>query len=88
MAVSLEEKAISRVAQLTAAPNLDGPAVEILFEVLDLYFSNSRPNYFAEFKDDLLALFPRVLELACIENIFHITHQFFLFVRTSNTDPE
>ena len=79
------EKVTTIISQLTAAPNLDGTAVDKFNEFLDLYFSNSRPNYFAEFKDDLLTVFPKVLELARIENIFHITSRFFLFVRTSNT---
>ena len=85
MAVSLEEKAIARVAQLTAAPNLDGTAVNTFAEVLHLYFSNGRPTYFSKFKDDFVTVFPRILDLASIENIFDITHSLFLFVRTSNT---
>ena len=85
MTVSLQEKVASKVAQLTTAPDLDGTAVKTFAEVLDLYFSNGRPAYFSNFKDDLVDVFPRVLELADIENAFELTHSFFLFIRTSDT---
>jgi hypothetical protein len=85
MIVSLEKKAASKIAQLTAATNLDGTAVKTFAEVLHLYFSNGRPAYFSRLKDDMVNVFPRILEFASIEIIFDITYNFFLFVRTTNT---
>ena len=85
MVSSLQEKVASRVAQLNAKVDLEKTAVNVFAEVLDLYFSNGRPTFFSQFKDDLLAVFPGILESASIEDSFAITHSFFLFVRTNNT---
>ena len=85
MVSSLQEKVASRVAQLNAKVDLEETAVNVFAEVLDLYFSNGRPTFFSRFKDDLLAVFPGILESASIEDSFAITHSFFLFVRTNNT---
>ena len=61
------------------------PEIEFA-ELVDLYFSNGRPAFFAEFKEDMLSAFPTVLQTFKTEMMFYVTHRLFLFVRTVKTE--
>ena len=84
MSISQEKILDSKVLQLTAQLSKNETTERDFVELLNFYFRNGRPKYFSKYKDDLLRVFPEILDTMPIENMFEAAHDLFLFARTSN----
>ena len=76
------EKMVKHLAKSKCLDELDAHYFD---EILKAYFSLGRPSHFYQYKETMLNAYVKMLHSLPVEHCFHLTHQFFLYVRTNNS---